>query len=206
VTSDAQISHWILPLFNREMANKSSCQSIHNTADVVCCKRPPKSPPWVEGKYHKFSRIFIATILGYVVCLSVITEGRDYDMGIQLLVDSYRLNCGLSFWRSEVAWCKAGGPYSYWCGGFLLLIEAFPFFKTFINRRIWLRWIWSLVPTFCLHLPAYFVFIWNLFLFLLSSFLPVNLSSIVSFHLSLPVFLFACVHFVSLNYPTMCVG
>jgi hypothetical protein len=51
----------------------------------------------VEGKNHKFSRIFIATILGYVVCLSVITEGRDYDVGIQLLVDSYRLDCGLSF-------------------------------------------------------------------------------------------------------------
>jgi hypothetical protein len=37
----------------------------------------------------------MSTVLGYVVCLSVITEGRDYYMGTQLLVQSYRLYRGL---------------------------------------------------------------------------------------------------------------
>jgi hypothetical protein len=29
-------------------------------------------------------RLFIATLLGFVVCLSAITEGRDYDIGTHL--------------------------------------------------------------------------------------------------------------------------
>jgi hypothetical protein len=81
VTLDAQMSHWILPLFNREMANKTNCRGILNTADVICRKRPLIPPSWVEKKNKKiFSvRLFIATVLGYVVCIIFVTEGRDYD-------------------------------------------------------------------------------------------------------------------------------
>ena len=75
------------------MANKTNFQSILNTADVVCCKRPNKSPSWIEEEEKTliFSvRLFIATVLGYEVCISVITEGRDYDIGTLLWVESYR--------------------------------------------------------------------------------------------------------------------